>query len=283
MRSLMLIVILILNLQAKSLFSNDTQAQTSKYIDNLKDLMIATQKTRGLTNSYLNGNTAAMLLVYSNRDDMKQAIGNMESFTLATDPVINTRATKISQALVKLNHRAFKQKPQKSFSDYTEQIGQTLMLAQSVNKRFSKDLTPFAKKSSYIIMEIILPMTEYTGRLRGFGAGVAAKGEITKKGIDTINALAYQLQSSNSKLQEKMTQILSKYPNKLPRNISSELSLLNKSVQKYTLLATQNLVLHPDQVNPDTYFDKGTALISKTIKIYNALDQAILKDSKGWF
>jgi len=283
MRSLMLIVILILNLQAKSLFSNDIQVQTSKYIDNLKDLIIATQKTRGLTNSYLNGNTAAMLLVYSNRDDMKQAIGNMESFKLAADPVINARATKISEALVKLNHKAFKQKPQKSFSDYTEQIGQTLMLAQSVNKRFSKDLTPFAKKSSYIMMEIILPMTEYTGRLRGFGAGVAAKGEITKKGIENINILAYQLQSSNSKLQEEMRQVLSKYANKLPHNISSKLSLLNKDVQKYTLLATQSLVSQPKEVDPDTYFDKGTALISDTIKVYNALDNAILKDSRGWF
>lgn len=202
---------------------------------------------------------------------------------MAADPVINSRATKISQALVALNHRAFKQKSQKSFSDYTEQIEQTLMLAQSVNKRFSKDLTPFAKNSSSIMMETILPMTEYTGRLRGFGAGVAAKGKVTKKGIETINALAYQLQSSNSKLQEKMRQVLSNHPNKLPQNISSQLSLLNKNVQRYTLLATKILISNPKQVNPDKYVDQGTALISDTIKVYAALDNAMLKDSKGWF
>ena len=157
------------------------------------------------------------------------------------------------------------------------------MLAQSVSKRFSKDLTPFAKKSSYVMMETILPMTEYTGRLRGFDAGIAAKTNITKKEIEKINALAYQLQSSNNKLQEEMRQILSKYPNKLPRNVSSELSLIDKNVQKYTLFATQNLVLHPKDVDPDKYFDKGTALISDTIKIYNTLDNVILEDSKGWF
>ncbi len=282
MRLILLALLLLINLEAKSLFSNDTQAQTSKYVDNLKDLIIATQKTRGLTNSYLNGNTAAMLLVYSNRDDMKQAIGNMESFSLASDPVINTRATKISQALVKLNHKAFKQKPQKSFSDYTEQIEQTLMLAQSVNKRFSKDLTPFAKKTSYVMMEIILPMTEYTGRLRGFGAGIAAKGKITKKEIENIKALAYQLQSSNKKLQEEMTQVVEKYTKKLPLTISSELSLINKDVKEYTLFATQDLVSHPKRVNPDKYFDKGTELISDIIKAYDTLNKAILEDSKGW-
>ncbi|WP_457748698.1 nitrate- and nitrite sensing domain-containing protein [Sulfurimonas sp.] len=283
MRSLMLIIILILNLQAKSLFSNDTQAQTSKYVNNLKNLIIATQKTRGLTNSYLNGNTAAMLLVYTNRDDMKQAIGNMESFSLASDPVINARATKISQALVQLNNKAFKQKPQKSFSDYTEQIEQTLMLAQSVNKRFSKDLTPFAKNASYIMMEIMLPMTEYTGRLRGFGAGIAAKGKITKKEIEEMKALVYQLQSSNKKLQKEMTEVLAKYSNKLPLKINAELALINRDIEQYTQFATQDLLLHPKRVNPDKYFDKGTELISDIIKAYDTLNQAILEDSKGWF
>ena len=282
MRLILAVLLLLINLEAKSLFSNDTQAQTSKYIDNLKDLIIATQKTRGLTNAYLNGNTASMLLVYSHRDEIKQAIGNMESFKLAADPVINARATKISQALIKLNRKAFQQKPQKSFADYTEQIEQTLMLAQSVSKRFSKDLTPFGKKSSYVMMEIILPMTEYTGRLRGFGAGIAAKANITKKDIEKINALAYQLQSSNNKLQKEMAQILSKYADQLPRSINFQLSMLDKNVQKYTLFATQNLVSHPEQVNPDKYFDKGTALISDAIKIYNILDKAMLEDSKGW-
>ena len=118
MRSLLLILLLVFNLQAKSLFSNEEQANTSKYIESLKDLILATQKTRGLTNSYLNGNTAAMLLVFASRDDMKSAIGDMESLPLAADPVINSRATAISQALIKLNRKAFKQDPQKTFSAY---------------------------------------------------------------------------------------------------------------------------------------------------------------------
>ena len=53
MRLILAALLLLINLEAKSLFSNDTQAQTSKHIDNLKDLIIATQKTRGLTNAYV--------------------------------------------------------------------------------------------------------------------------------------------------------------------------------------------------------------------------------------
>jgi hypothetical protein len=283
MRSLLLILLLIVNIQAKSFFNNNEQASTSKYIDNLKDLIIATQKTRGLTNSYLNGNTAAMLLVYGNRDDMKQAIGNMESTPLAADPVINSRATAISQALIKLNHKAFKQKPKKIFAAYTEQISQTLMLAQSVSKRFAKDLTPFGKEITSVMMENMLPMTEYTGRLRGLGAGIAAKGKVTKENMESIMALVYQLQTANKKLQDNMLQITTKYSQKLPSDITAELKIINKDSDDYISFAQKKLLKDPAKVDPDTYFDQGTQLISAIIKAYNTSNKAILQDSKGWF
>ena len=282
MRLFLLILFLVFNLQAKSLFSNEEQLNTSKYVENLKKLILATQKTRGLTNSYLNGNTAAMLLVFSARDDMKTAIGDMEAISLASDPVINSRATAISQALIKLNRKAFKQEPQKVFSAYTEQIEQTLMLAQSVSKRFAKDLTPFSKEISSVMMEIMLPMTEYTGRLRGLGAGIAAKGKVTKEQKEEIQALTFELQSLNKKLQERMTQIIAKYPGQLPEKINSELSAINKGVKNYTAFAKKRLLKNPQHVDADKYFDKGTELISTIIQAYDTSNKAILEDAKGW-
>ena len=282
MRLFLLILLLLVNLQAKSFFSNEEQANTSKYIESLKNLILATQKTRGLTNSYLNGNTAAMLLVFSNRDDMKSAIGNMESLPLAADPVINSRATAISQALIKLNRKAFKRKPNETFAAYTEQIEQTLMLAQSVSKRFSKDLTPFGKEISAVMMEIMLPMTEYTGRLRGLGAGIAAKGEVTKDNFENIAMLAYKLQSLNKKLQEQMIQIIAKHPKKLPAQIKSDLSEIDTKVKEYTSFAQNTLLKKPQTVDPDDYFERGTKLISAIIKVYDASNKAIAEDAKGW-
>ena len=283
MRLLFLILLLVFNLQAKSLFSNEQQADTSKYIENLKELILATQKTRGLTNSYLNGNTAAMLLVFSSREDMKSAIGDMESLPLASDPVINSRATTISQALIKLNRKAFKQDPKKTFEAYTEQIDQTLMLAQSVAKRFAKDLTPFGKDISAAMMEIMLPMTEYTGQLRGLGAGIAAKGQITKQDVENIKLLSYQLQLFNKKLQAAMTKIIATHPNKLPEKINNQLSSINKQVKAYTTFAENTLIKNPQEVDADIYFDNGTRLISAIIKVYDTSNEAIMEDAKGWF
>jgi len=282
MRLFLLTLLLLVNLQAKSLFSNEDQTNTSKYIESLKNLILATQKTRGLTNSYLNGNTAAMLLVFANRDDMKSAIGNMEALPLAADPVINTRATAISQTLIKLNRKAFKQEPAKIFAAYTEQIEQTLMLAQSVSKRFSKDLTSFGKDISAVMMEIMLPMTEYTGRLRGLGAGIAARGKVSKDDMENIAMLSYKLQSLNEKLQDQMTQIIAKYPNKLPSSISKELSMINKEVKSYSEFAQKTLLKTPQKVDPDNYFENGTKLISIIIKAYDTSNKAIREDAKGW-
>ncbi len=283
MRVFLICVFLVYSLGAKSLFTNNDQADNSVYIGALKDLIIATQKTRGLTNSYMNGNTVAMLLVYGNRDDMKKAIGTMESLPLAADTVINTRATAISQALIKLNNRAFKMKSDEAFSSYTEQIGQALMLAQTVSKRLSKNLNPFGKEVSSIMMEIMLPMTEYVGQMRGFGSGLAAKGSLNKKELEHILVLSNQIKKLNSKLQQKMSQLISKYHDKYTTDIKTQISDIDNATKNYTSFAESKFMNDVKSIEPNAYFDNGTKLISLIIKAYNTNNKALLEDSKGWF
>jgi hypothetical protein len=274
---------MLFSLEAKSLFSNSSQADNSVYIGSLKDLVIATQKTRGLTNSYLNGNIVAMLLVYNNRSDMKKAIGTMESLPLAADPIINSRATAISQALIKLNNKAFKQKPAETFSQYTEQIGQTLMLAQTVSKRASKNLNPLGQSASAIMMETMLPMTEYVGQMRGFGSGLAAKKSANKSELEKIYVLSNEIKNLNSELNVQMKELISKYSNKLSPSISDEIEAINKATITYTAFAENKFTKDVKNIDPNDYFDDGTALIKKIIKAYNTINKAILEDSKGWF
>ena len=282
MKLILILGILLFNLQAKSFFSNDAQKESSIYISNLKELIISTQKTRGLTNAYLNGNTASLLLVYNSRSNIKKAIGKMESTTLATDVVINTRASDISKALIKLNSVAFKQDPKKTFSDYTQQIEQILMLAQTISQRSTKDLNPFGKEASLIMMESMLPLTEYVGQLRGFGSGLAAKGVVKKSDIEHIYLLVNEVTTLNGTLQEQMSKLIAKYSDKLPNSITAEVSNIDKAVQKYQFLASKKLLKSPKEVDSDLYFEEGTALINTIVKAYNSCNGAILEDSNGW-
>ncbi len=282
MRIFLIITILIFNLEAKSLFSNSEQADSSVYIGSLKDLVIATQKTRGLTNSYLNGNTAALLLVYANRQEMKKAIGTMESLPMAADPIINKRATTISQSLITLNNKAFKQEPSVAFSNYTEQIGQALMLAQTVSKRSAKSLNPFGKEASVVMMETMLPMTEYVGQLRGFGSGLAAKGKRSEDELAKILVLVDRVKKLNTKLQSEMNKLISEHSDKLSPSISNEVAAVNKSANSYTKFAIDKFSNDIKNIDPNVYFEDGTKLISNIIKAYNTNNSAVLEDSKGW-
>ena len=283
MRIFLIITALVFSLNAKSLFSNDSQAENSKYIGALKDLVISTQKTGGLTNNYLNGNTSSMLLVYGNRKNMKTAIGVMESLPLASDPIINSRATNISQALIKLNRKAFKQEAASVFEQYTEQIEQILMLAQTVSKRGSSDLNPLGQKLSSVMMEVILPFTEYVGQMRGMGSGIVAKKKITKMQEAQMLAIINEITDLTSKLVTDMKVIAAGNKDNFNSSLDAKLATIEKTSKSYIAL-TQKEILKKKKIDydTDTYFGKGTDLISLLIGIYNINNKIILEDSKGW-
>ncbi|EDZ61931.1 hypothetical protein SMGD1_0840 [Sulfurimonas gotlandica GD1] len=283
MRIFLLIAALIFSLNAKSLFSNSNQADNSKYIGALKDLIISTQKTRGLTNNYLNGNTTSMLLVYGNRKEMKKAIGIMESLPLASDPIINNRATNISESLIKLNRKAFKKEPAVVFEQYTELIEQTLMLAQTVSKHGSKNLNPLGKKLSTVMMEVILPLSEYVGQMRGMGSGIVAKGAITKIQKAQMQAIMHEVNTLTTQLILDIKVIASSNKKSFTSNIDAKLSSIEESSKDYVSLTNAELMGNKQiAFDTDTYFNKGTDLISLLIDVYNINNKIILDDSKGW-
>ena len=271
-----------LHLQAKSLFSNDEQVENAKYINSLKDLVIATQKTRGLTNSYLNGNESTLLLIHGNKRDMKRAIGIMESLPLSSNPIVSSRATDISQSLIKLNNKAFKLKPSVAFDSYTEQIEQTLMLAQTVSKQGSGELNQLGQEASVIMMESILPLTEQIGRMRGMGSGIIAKGEINKTQKFLILTMLEEIDDINNKLQSDMNIIISANRDSYDATIEKNLKLSQQSILKYTTLTKTKVLNGGTSLNADDYFSEGTDIISILINIFNSNNQAIIKDSKGW-
>ena len=287
MRIFLAVVVLVFGLQAKNLFSNKDQEEASKYIDALKDLVIATQKTRGKTNAYLNGDKSALLLIQGTKRDMKRAIGEMESLPLSNNPTISERETAISQALTELNAKALRSKnPKAIFAAYTEQIEQLLMLAQSVSKQGSKDLNPLGKEATQIMMETILPLAEYIGRLRGKGSGIVAKGTVTETQKFAMTSLMNEVDNLESRLQSEMRVMLSKYGSTYDKSATNRyLSKLHKQVKAY-MDTVNTKVLANKKVDPSCnsakFFDQGTDIISTLMLVFNANRKAIVKDSQGW-
>ncbi len=282
MKTVLLIAILLFSLEAKSLFSNNDQKDKSKYIGALKDLMIATQKTRGLTNSYLNGNTVAQLLVFGNRNKMKKAIGKMESLPFAADPIINKRATTISQDLIKLNSKAFRKPAPEVFEAYTEAIAQTLMLAQSVSNRNADEMNPIGQDLTAIMMEDMLPLVEYIGQLRGLGSGLAAKGKVTPAQKDKLVGIMSQIVVLSGEFKDNMKAVTSKYADQFDGNINKKVGDVIKSINDYMNFANTNFNKEKYSVDATEYFDRGTAIINDIITVYDINNKIIKSDSEGW-
>lgn len=282
MRVFLFIIIFMFIAEAKPLFSNSEQAEISQYINSLKELVIATQKTRGLTNSYLNGNLIALMLVQDAKNDMKKAIGKMESLELASDPVINQRATDVSNKLVELNRKGFKLKPEVAFERYTQEIEQILMLAQAVGKRSAEHMTPFAQEASFVMMEKMLPLSEYVGQLRGMGAGIAAKGEITKEQKETLAIVIREIVAIKSELKINIEKLRLKSEKNYSTKIDAKTSKIDMMIEEYVEVAKKEFYKNEISLNPDEYFTKGTEIITEIVLAYDETNRAILNDSKGW-
>jgi len=282
MRIFLLMFIFVLTLHAKPIFSNAEQADSSQYIDALKNLVVATQKTRGLTNSYLNGNLVALMLVQDAKADMKKSIGTMESLKLASDPVINQRASDVSNKLVELNRKAFKLKPEESFERYTQEIEQVLMLAQTVGKRGAEHMSPFAKEASFTMMEQMLPLTEYVGQLRGYGSGVAAKGAITQEQKAKLSTIIADIVALNKIFQSSMKNVIVSGKKYYTQDTEAKVTKINSLVETYTEFAKKEFFKENISIKPDDYFSNGTEIITQIIGVYDATNKAVLEDSKGW-
>ena len=280
---LLSIVLLSSSMYGKSLFSNGEQKEVSIYIGSLKNLMISTQKTRGLTNSYLNGNTSDLLLLFENKKNMKKAISNMESSKMAEDQVINNRASKISDSLLRLNSKSLNMDKKEVFKKYTDQIESILILSQTVNKRGYNDLNDIGKKISSLMIDNLLPLTEYIGKTRGFGSGIAAKKSITKDDTMIIYANISEIEDLNRQINTIMNSLLENNGDEFPINTSVLLAKLNKSISKYMILTKEKLLKNPSSVNSTEYFENGSDIISLITKLYDNNNKVLLNDSKGYF
>jgi len=282
MRIFLTMIILITGVYA-NIFTNKEQSNAAAYMDALKDLIVSTQRTRGVTSAYLNGNHSAIVVIYSHREDMKKAIGKMESLPLSSDPVISDRATALSLSLIKLNQEALEITPKESFDRHCENISQALMLAQTVSKKGFQNLNAFSKSTSSIMLETILPLSESLGQLRALGSGIAAKKDITKNDKYKIEALLQEIKSLSSKLHEELTAAAHQYKKKYNVNLDTELLKVENIIKTFSRFTRKELLTKNISIDSMTYFDKGTNTVDSVIRLFDINSRAITSDSKGWF
>ena len=268
MKYLITLTLLVSQLMAFSLFDNSKEInkQNLTLVHDIKNIIITTQKTRGLTNSYMNGNVVAQLLVYNQREEMTKnikAIGDDLS-KIDNSKKFSKEADAIIKSVKKLNKRAFRMPSGEVFATYTHYIEQWMALNSKIIDAQFKD----AKTHSALVLlnGTVLPLTENIGKMRGMGSGIVARG--TCKDIETPKMQAFA--SEIVRYKEDMMGYLKKHT--YAALTKSDLRTINKNIVDYTKLTTSK-VIGQEKIDLDAnnFFDQGTGCIKDVLKVYKVV------------
>lgn len=252
----------------------EEQVRKAHYLQSLKDLVVATQKTRGLTNSYMNGNLAAQLLVYGERSEIKKAFKNLEANII--DPKVKKEIAGIHEDMNTLDKEAFKQESAKTFERYTRIIERLLANGtEAVKLNYAQNGT-LEKKAASIMMEVVLPLTENIGKARGLGSGIVARGFCKDEEIGKMNGFVNEIERLSTQMSEEMKKVQNEYKNAYPLNIGSDIEKINANIKAYVSLSREKVIGRENiTLDPNKYFDQGSAAISDALRIFKVNQNAI--------
>ncbi|MEA3373367.1 MAG: nitrate- and nitrite sensing domain-containing protein [Campylobacterota bacterium] len=268
---LLLFMLVIMNASAFSLFDKTDEEQIAKiaYIDSLKDLIVATQKTRGLTNNFMNGNVVAQLLVYHERSEMKKALRALKRQKMSVDTTTQQKIVELKKALKQLNKKAFKQPSGQTFQNYTEMINEMLALGSNIAQNsFSKN-EKFTQQATALMMSVVLPLTEQIGKTRGLGSGIVARGHSLDIEVPKMTGFVNEAERLSGKLAADTKSIYASNSKKYPSDLVNKVEMINADIRAYVALTREKVIGQKEiKLDPNIYFDQGTAAISKVLTVF---------------
>ena len=239
-------------------------------LPDLKQLLIDTQKLRGLTAVYQNGKSSLESKVNAQQSKVKNDLQKAKEKVLSAN--LKETVAMYNQFSSKLNalmNNYSTQDAKKVFQEYSDVVNDELAFIAKVGDMSNLVLDP--DLDAYYLMDALvnkLPlMTEYLGKLRGMGSAVLTHKQINEKqkialtqylgGVsDNISAVASGLKSAYS------------YNADLKQQINPTLIALQKAIETFES-HTQNVTNGDFSLSANQYFQEGTSNINKTVALYD--------------
>lgn len=268
----MLLLMLVVTASAVS------DAKKVRYLDTVKDLIVATQKTRGGTYNFLNGSEFAQFGVFEQRSKIKSSFKSLNRQFNVVGPKIDGQFDKLYKQMKSLNKLAFQLDPLTSFKAYSSLVNKMISLGGKVQIELYGDGSNFEKSASDVMMNQIMRLTEGLGKLRGLGSGIAARGECEDEEVEYMEGYVEEVNKNMNNVIKSMVALNKSYGDKYPAGLTKKLTTYKKDVLAYIKLAETKLIEKDNiQVDSNKYFKQGTDLIGGAIKFYKMNSKA-LKD-----
>lgn len=267
-------LLLMLTLSAYAL----SDARKVRYLDTVKDLIVATQKTRGGTYNFLNGSEFAQFGVFEQRSKIKSSFKSLNRQFKVVGPKIDGAFDKLHKQMKSLNKLAFQLDPLTSFKAYSSLLNKMISLGGKAQIELYGDGSKFEKDASSLMMNDIMRLTEGLGKLRGLGSGIAARGQCEDEEVEYMEGYVEEVNTYLKKVIISMTALNKSDGDKYPAGLSAKLVKYRQAVLAYIKLAETKLIEKDNvQIDSNEYFKQGTDLIGGAIKFYKMNSKA-LKD-----
>ncbi len=255
-----------------------SDAKKVRYLDTVKDLIVATQKTRGGTYNFLNGSEFAQFGVFEQRSKIKSSFKSLNRQFKVVGPKIDGEFDKLYKQMKSLNKLAFQLEPLTSFKAYSSLVNKMITLGGDVQTHLYGDGSKFEKSASDVMMNQIMRLTEGLGKLRGLGSGIAARGECEDEEVEYMEGYVEEVNKNMTNVIVSMVALNKSYGKKYPSGLTKKLTKYKRDVLAYIKLAETKLIEKENiKIDSNQYFKQGTDLIGGAIKFYKMNSKA-LKD-----
>ncbi len=274
---ILLLITVVLSLSAASL--DDKVA----YLNNVKELVVLTQKMRGDTNVYVKGGDIRLSEIDDDRDNVATSLRNLHHKFQTVDISTNDEFIKLHHYMQSLNEVASELDTMTTFRAYSLLINEMLKLGVNVQDNFFLNGSERQKRVSAVMMKNILPMTEHIGKLRGLGAGMAACGQCSNDELSFSKEYLADVTDDLNELVVVMRALNTSYPNSYPKNLDHQLERFQLDVKSFIELIDTKLseadLGKTDSIAFDAYdfFSHGTSVIDHTLSFYE-MNVMILKN-----
>jgi len=237
-------------------------------------------KSRGLTNALLNGNQQVKSRIEEHRTIVDQQLASIQTDKSYTSlpPHIVSRLRDVASKWEILKNGASELAPEASFSQHSALISEVLEILQAIREQSNLMTDPDAA-TAFLIESYVkeLPLlAETTGKTRGMGAGIAAKGSFTSDSFIALSNYHKQLEGIIESTSHSMNGALSL--SEKMQTIQPLFNKLNDATSNF-LNVTSNSMLEPDniEVSSSDYFSKGTSVIESSMQLYDKTYATILE------
>lgn len=254
---------------------NDNQMMGLTYNSAIRTLIQHTQQHRGLSSTYLAGNTSVKDQISKKQEEIQKDIENIDYLNSKYDVVLkaSSKWNEVKGQLMDIEKNIFNLSLNDAVSKQTKIIADILNLGSDVSDSSSLILQQEAYKY-YLVDNIVYKLprtTEYMGQSRALGSAVAAKQSTTKDEKFKLLYLSQTMSIALADSERGINIVYNTYP-AAKKNIDETYSkALGSSKKLVDTINTQLINAEDITIKSDEYYNSATDSINDVYGVIDAV------------